>query len=88
MLLSESCGLVSLGALSDEKTGLQFAVQSLNGPSRPEPVSILYCPIWDSPNMEGQLYTQAPGFNLFQYIQIRFIPDRNHITSSKQIPTG
>jgi hypothetical protein len=29
-------------ALSDERTGLQFAVQSLNGPSRAEPVTILY----------------------------------------------
>jgi hypothetical protein len=40
------------GALSDERTGLQFAVQSLNGPSRAEPVTILYCLIWDSPNLE------------------------------------
>jgi hypothetical protein len=31
------------GALSDERTGLQFAVQSLSGPSRAEPVTILYC---------------------------------------------
>jgi hypothetical protein len=46
--LSECCclklALVSLwGALSDERTGLQFAVQSPNGPSRAEPVTILYC---------------------------------------------
>jgi hypothetical protein len=33
------------GALSDERTGLQFAVQTLNGPSRAEPVTILYCVI-------------------------------------------
>jgi hypothetical protein len=31
------------GALSDERTGLQFAAQSLNGPSRAEPVTILHC---------------------------------------------
>jgi hypothetical protein len=31
------------GALSDERMGLQYAVQSLNGPSRAEPVTILYC---------------------------------------------
>jgi hypothetical protein len=31
------------GALSDERTGLQFAMQSLNGPSRAEPVTIPYC---------------------------------------------
>jgi hypothetical protein len=46
--LSECCCLkVAVlflwGALSDERTGLQFAVQSLNGPSRSEPVTILYC---------------------------------------------
>jgi hypothetical protein len=29
--------------LSDERMGLQFVVQSLNGPSRSEPVTILYC---------------------------------------------
>jgi hypothetical protein len=31
------------GALSHERVGLQFAVLSLNGPSRAEPVTILYC---------------------------------------------
>jgi hypothetical protein len=30
------------GALSDERTGLQFAAQSHNGSSRAEPVTILY----------------------------------------------
>jgi hypothetical protein len=43
------------GVLSDERTVLQFAVQSLNAPSRVEPVTILYCLIWDSPNLEGQV---------------------------------
>jgi hypothetical protein len=43
------------GALSDERTGLQFAVQSLNGPSRAEPVTILYCLILDSTNLESQV---------------------------------
>jgi hypothetical protein len=42
------------GALSDERTGLQFAVLSLSGPSRSKPVTIHYCLIWDSPNLEGQ----------------------------------
>jgi hypothetical protein len=41
--------------LSGERTGLQFAVQSLSGPSRAEPVTILYCLIWDCPNLEGQV---------------------------------
>jgi hypothetical protein len=36
-------------------TELEFAVQSLNGPSRPEPVTMLYCLIWDSPNLGGQV---------------------------------
>jgi hypothetical protein len=49
------------GAFSDE----QFAVQSLNGPSRAEPVTIIYCLIWDSPvficprNRVAQLYPWA-----------------------------
>jgi hypothetical protein len=43
------------GALSDERTGLQFPVQSLNGSSRAEPVTIRHCLIWDSPNLEGQV---------------------------------
>jgi hypothetical protein len=38
MLLSESCSFFSVG----HRTGLQFAVQSLSGPSRTEPVTILY----------------------------------------------
>jgi hypothetical protein len=42
-------------ALSDERTGLQFALQSLNGPSRSEPAAILYCLIWDSTNLKGQV---------------------------------
>jgi hypothetical protein len=43
------------GALSDERTGLQFAVQSFNGPSHTESVTILYCLIRDSANLEGQV---------------------------------
>jgi hypothetical protein len=35
--------LCLLGALSDERTGLQFTVQSPSGPSRAGPVIILYC---------------------------------------------
>jgi hypothetical protein len=47
-LLSEGCCLkvavLSLwGALSDERTGLQFAVQSFNVPSPAESVTVLYC---------------------------------------------
>jgi hypothetical protein len=55
MLLSGNCCLVSAGALSDERTGLQFAVQPFNGPSRSGPVTLLYCLIWDSSNLEGQV---------------------------------
>jgi hypothetical protein len=29
--------------LSDKRTGLQFAVQSLNGASHTKPITILYC---------------------------------------------
>jgi hypothetical protein len=65
--LSECCCLkfavlYLLGALSEGRTGLQFAVQSLNGPSRAEPLTILYCLIWDSPNLERRLpYLYPPG---------------------------
>jgi hypothetical protein len=41
--------------LSDDRTSLQFAVHSLNGPSRSEPVTIFYCLIWGSPNLESQV---------------------------------
>jgi hypothetical protein len=41
------------GALSHEGKGLQFAMQSLNGPSRAEPLTILYFLIWDFPKPEG-----------------------------------
>jgi hypothetical protein len=41
------------GTLSDERTGLQFAVQLLNGP-RHRTVTILYCLIEGSPNLESQ----------------------------------
>jgi hypothetical protein len=44
-ILSECCLKVAVlflwGPLSDERTGLQFAVQSLNDPSHAEPVTIL-----------------------------------------------
>jgi hypothetical protein len=51
--LSECCCLKFAilflwGALSDERTGLQFAVQSLSGPSHAELVAILYWLISDS----------------------------------------
>jgi hypothetical protein len=60
--LSECCCLKFAvlylwGALSDERTGLQFAVQSLNGPSRSEPLTIFYYLIWDPPPpiLKGQV---------------------------------
>jgi hypothetical protein len=64
--LSECCRmkftvLYLWGALSDERMGLQFAVKSLNGPSRAEPVTILYCLILDSPNLEGQVSSYTFG---------------------------
>jgi hypothetical protein len=46
--LSECCFLKFAvlflwGVFSDERMGLQFAVQSLNCPSRAEPLTIFYC---------------------------------------------
>jgi hypothetical protein len=52
--------LFLLGALSDERAGLQFAVKSLNGSGRAEPVTILYCLIWDSPRPRFP-YLYPPG---------------------------
>jgi hypothetical protein len=43
------------GALSDEKMGLQFAVQSLNGLRHAEPITKFYCLIWNSPNLDDQV---------------------------------
>jgi hypothetical protein len=43
------------GALSDKRIGMQFALQSLDSPSHAEPVTVLHCLIWDSPNLEGQV---------------------------------
>jgi hypothetical protein len=58
--LSEGCCLkVAVlflwGALYDERTRLQFAVQSLIGPSRAGPITIPYCLIWspEAPETEG-----------------------------------
>jgi hypothetical protein len=65
--LSEGCYLKVVilflwGALSDERTGLQFAVQSLNGPSRADSVTMLYCIIWDSPTWRVRFpYLYPPG---------------------------
>jgi hypothetical protein len=43
------------GAPSDERMRLQFAVQSLNAPRCAEPLTILYCLIWDPSNLEDQV---------------------------------
>jgi hypothetical protein len=80
--LSEGCCLkvevlFPWGVLSDERTGLQFALQSLNVLSHAEPRTIHYYLIRDSPNLEdqvpifisprnrvAQLYPQALGSTL------------------------
>jgi hypothetical protein len=43
-----------LGAPSDEKTGLEFTVQSLIDPSHAEPVTIIYCLIWNYLRLEDE----------------------------------
>jgi hypothetical protein len=48
------------GALSDERTGLQFAAQSLNGPSRTQSHTLLSHQT-PPPNLEGQV----PVFMIF-----------------------
>jgi hypothetical protein len=44
------------GTLSDKRTGLQFAAQSLTGPSYAGPIIIYSRLIRDSPNLEGQVH--------------------------------
>jgi hypothetical protein len=93
--LSEGCcmkvAVLSLWcALSDERTSLQFAMQSLNGPSCTEPVTILDCLIWDSPNLKEQvpifislrnrvvqLYTRALGYYI---LCIKHMEDKHNFT--------
>jgi hypothetical protein len=72
-VLSECCCLkvavlFQWGILSDERTGLQFAVQSLSGPCRAEYVTILYCLIWDSPNLDGRT-TQKTSLPLLPFFR-------------------
>jgi hypothetical protein len=58
--LSEDCYLKvaifvsGVGGHSDERTSLKSVVQSLNGLGSAKYVTLLYCLIWDSPNLEGQ----------------------------------
>jgi hypothetical protein len=52
------------GDLSDERMGLQFA----SGLSRAEPVTIIYCVIWDSPAWRARipyLYPPAAGWSRY-----------------------
>jgi hypothetical protein len=65
--------------------------QLLSGPSPAELVTIFYCLIWDSPNLEGQvpvfispgnrvaqLYPRALGVNLEREVPV-FIYPRNRV---------
>jgi hypothetical protein len=78
--LSECCCLKFAvlylwGALSDERTGLQFAVQSLNGLSRSESITILYCLIRDSPTWRARfLYSYSPGTGWLSYTPGHWVP--------------
>jgi hypothetical protein len=72
------------GALSDERTGLQFAVQSLSGSSRKEPVTILYPLIWDSPNLEDQVPVFiSPGSGWPSYTSGHWVPFTSPLTTRR-----
>jgi hypothetical protein len=64
------------GALSDERTGLQFAVQSFNGPSRSEPETTLYClmegqvPVFISPRNRVAVIPPGTGLKIWQINKI------------------
>jgi hypothetical protein len=51
------CGSPSLagGGEWSAVCDLRFAVWSLGGPSRTEPVAVLCCLIWESPGLEGRV---------------------------------
>jgi hypothetical protein len=84
MLLSEICCLVSVGRLSDEKTGLQFAVQSLNGPSSSEPITILYCFIWEPPTWRTRFpYLYPPGTGWPSYTPGHWVPFTSPLTTRR-----
>jgi hypothetical protein len=55
MLVSEICGLVSVGhpLWREDRSAIYSAIT--HGNSRAEPVTILYRLIWDSPNLENQV---------------------------------
>jgi hypothetical protein len=63
------------GALSDERTGLQFAVQSLNGPDRAEPVTYFTISSETPPTWRVRFpYLYSPGKWCRSYTQvIRFL---------------
>jgi hypothetical protein len=72
------------GALSDERTGLQFAVRSLNGPSRAEPVTLLYCLIWDSPKLEGRVPVFIPPrYRVAQLCPGHWVPFTSSLTTRR-----
>jgi hypothetical protein len=54
------------GVLSDERTGLHFAVQSLNGPGRVEPISMLYI----SQEQGGPVIPPGTGFPLRRLLRL------------------
>jgi hypothetical protein len=59
--------LIHAGRTPWREDGLELGVQSLNGPSRAEPLTILCCLIWYSPNLEGQVSIHiSPGKGVAQ----------------------
>jgi hypothetical protein len=83
VLLSEICSLISV-RLSDERTGLQFAVYSLNGLNHAEPVTILYCLIWDSPTWTARFpYLYIPGTGWPSYTPGHWVPFTSSLTTCR-----
>jgi hypothetical protein len=92
--LSECCCqkvavLFLWGALSDDRTDLQFAMQSFNGPSRAEPVTVLYSLIGDSPNLEGQAPVFIPpGTGWPSYTPRHWVPYTSPLTTLRGNPSS
>jgi hypothetical protein len=80
MLLSEICGLVSVGRPLWREDGSEFCSAFTHGPSRAEPVTILYCLIWGCPNLEVHV---PPGTGWPSYSPGHWVPFTSTLTTRR-----
>jgi hypothetical protein len=85
MLLSEICGLVSVGRplWREDRSEICSVITQWSGPSCAKPVTIIYCLIVDSPNLEGHSVDTV----VIILIKI-FIPNKIFMPSNDSSPLG